>query len=181
MIGGIFVGGSSSRMGRAKGLLRAPEGLTLIARWQRLLRDAGARPVLVGRRPEYAQVDLPVVDDAAPGLGPLGGLVGLLRAAREERAIAVACDMPFVSPALLARLVAASEAPVVAPRRDGRWEPLFASFDPPRVLALAEARAARGELALQGLLDAAGATELPLGEGEDAELRDWDTPRDVTA
>jgi hypothetical protein len=47
------------------------------------------------------------------------------------------------------------------------------------VLPLAAARAARGALSLQGLLDEAGAVELPLEPGDLAQLKDWDTPSDA--
>jgi molybdopterin-guanine dinucleotide biosynthesis protein A len=125
---------------------------------------------------------LPVLPDEPPGVGPLGGLIALLRHAGTSPALAFACDMPFVSRALVERLLAApSDAPIVAPRRDARWEPLCARYEPARVLPLALARAASPHHALQALLDEAGAVALPLLPHEAAELRDWDTPADVTA
>jgi molybdenum cofactor guanylyltransferase len=176
VIVGIFVGGGSTRMGRTKALLPAPEGGTLIERAIELARSIGAEPVVVGRRDDVS-TRAPVIDDVAPGRGPLGGLVALLAHARGP-AIALACDMPFVSRALLARLAAAPPAIALAPRVDGRWEPLFARYDP-AALPIARARLEAGSLALQGLLDAIGARELALTEGEQRELRDWDTPGDL--
>jgi molybdopterin-guanine dinucleotide biosynthesis protein A len=88
--------------------------------------------------------------------------------------------MPFVSRALVGRLLAApADAPIVAPRRDARWEPLCARYEASRVLPLAVARAASPHRSLQRLLDEAGAAALPLLPHEDAELRDWDSPADV--
>ena len=109
-------------------------------------------------------------------LGPLGGLLALLRSTGGH-VIALACDMPYVSYELLRRLVEAPLAPIVAPRRDGRWEPLFARYDAAQVEPLAHA--ARGQTALWQLLDAAGAVELPLAVDEHAQLDDWDAPEDV--
>lgn len=165
--------------GRPKGLLVAPDGLPIVLRWRRLLEEAGLRVVLVGNRPEYAPLGLPTLDDAQPGSGPLGGLVALLSSGGE--AIAVACDMPHVSNALLHRLLTESPgAGVLAPRIDGVWQPLFARYDAARVLPVARKRLAEGRLALQGLLDEAGATPLSLSSAEEAELTDWDRPQDVT-
>jgi molybdopterin-guanine dinucleotide biosynthesis protein A len=93
--------------------------------------------------------------------------------------IALACDMAYVSGGLLERLLAHADAPIVAPRRDGRWEPLCAVYDAGRVLPLASARAASQRHSLQGLLDDAGAVALPLTAAEQANLHDWDTPEDV--
>jgi molybdopterin-guanine dinucleotide biosynthesis protein A len=189
-IAGVFVGGAGRRMGGvAKGLLEAPGGReTLLDRWCRLLGEAGVDVVLVGRHPAYASharaAALEVLDDDPPGVGPLGGLVALLRRAGDGtrggdgRALAFACDMPFVSEALVARLLAAPQAPAVAPRSGSKWEPLCARYDAGRILPHALRHLAAGKHSLQGVLDDAGAVELPLGPGEAQQLRDWDTPED---
>jgi FdhD protein len=180
MLGGIFVGGAGARMnGAAKGLLRGPEGETLVAHVAKALRDAGLEPVLVGDRAEYDAVDLPKIRDARVNAGPLGGLIALLDAAHGERVVAVACDMPYVSAELFKKLVVARDAAVVAPRRDGRWEPLFARYDSARVLGAARERCERGDLALQGLLDQVGAAPLELDERDAEKLADWDRPEDA--
>jgi molybdopterin-guanine dinucleotide biosynthesis protein A len=120
------------------------------------------------------------VADEPPGVGPLGGLLSLLRRADPAPAFALACDMPFVSRSLLARLLGASgRAPIVAPRRGDRWEPLCARYDPARVLPLARKLLASEDHSLQRLLDTAGAAALPLSDEERAELCDWDEPQDV--
>ncbi|HEX3346278.1 MAG TPA: molybdenum cofactor guanylyltransferase [Polyangiaceae bacterium] len=182
-VAGVFVGGAATRMGGvAKGLLRGPDGVTLVERWRGLLSALGVRVVLVGEAAAYAGTGLPVLADEPAGIGPLGGLVALLRHAGTAPALAFACDMPFVSPALVARLLAApAGAPIVAPRRDARWEPLCARYDAARVLPQAVALAASPRRSLQRLLDEAGAEALPLLAHEDAELRDWDSPADVDA
>jgi molybdenum cofactor guanylyltransferase len=137
--------------------------------------------VLVGRGAAYADLGLEMLDDDPPGIGPLGGLVALLGRAGTGCALAVACDMPFVTGKLVARLLGAPPAPVVAPRREGRWEPLFARYDAPFTLPLARAQVAAGRHALRELLDVCGAVELRLEAGEGEELEDWDRPEDVTA
>ncbi len=165
--------------GVAKGLLTAPSGGTLVARWQRLFAELGWTTVLVGRHDAYADIDVECIADNPPGIGPLGGLIALLARAGEGRAIAVACDMPFVSIELLRKLAShPSRAPVVAARRGSLWEPLFARYDAARVIAAAEERARSGEHALQGLLDALAADALSLESAEMDELRDWDRPED---
>lgn len=180
-VAGVFVGGAGVRMGGlAKGLLRGPDGSSLVERWAGMLRELGIPIVLVGEGAAYEGLGLPMLKDEPPGVGPLGGLVALLRHAGTRRALAFACDMPFVSRGLVGRLLAApSDAPVVAPRRDARWEPLCARYEASRVLPLAVARAASPHRSLQRLLDEAGAAALPLLPHEDAELRDWDSPADV--
>ncbi len=184
-LAGVFVGGPGSRMGGVpKGLLRGPDGVTLVERWHTLLEALGVEMILVGSAEPYESTGLPSVADEPSGIGPLGGLVGLLRRAGPRSALALACDMPFVSRGLVERLLGARVDPagpsIVAPRRDGVWEPLCARYDAARVLPVAAARAASPYHSLQRLLDELGAAELPLGPGDRDDLRDWDTPDDVT-
>jgi molybdopterin-guanine dinucleotide biosynthesis protein A len=181
VVAGVFVGGAGSRMGGvAKGLLRTAAGTTLLERWRAVLDGLGLTVVLVGDRAPYAGVGLEVVRDEPEGIGPLGGLVGLLRRGAGGRVLALAVDMPFVSDRLVARLLAApAEVALVAPRRAGRWEPLCARYDAAAILPLAIARARGTEHSLQRLLDDAAAVELPLAPDEADGLRDWDTPEDV--
>lgn len=177
-LAGIFVGGESRRMGTPKGLL-VRDGVPLVQRWLDLFAARGVPARLVGRRPEYAAWDALALDDDPPGVGPAGGLAALLRAAGGRDAIAVACDMPFVTDAVLARLLAADARPACAARRDDRWEPFFARYRAAEALPVLEARIARGACNLQGFLDELGARELAIEPEARGALADWDTPEDV--
>jgi molybdopterin-guanine dinucleotide biosynthesis protein A len=164
--------------GRPKGLLLAPTGETIVERWRDLARTVGLPCVLVGDAGAYAKLGIDNVADARAGAGPLAGLVALLRARAEPRVVAVACDMPYVTAPLLERLAFAEpDAAVLAPLRDGRYEPLFARYERARVLPLAEAQLDGGDRSLQKLLRAAGAQPLALSEQEWPLLTDWDEPR----
>jgi len=179
-VAGIFVGGRGKRMGgAAKGLLAGPDGRPIVERMRDLLRGMGLEVVLVGSDSRYDSLGLRAVDDEPGGIGPLGGLIGLLRHADDRVVVAIACDMPFIQAPLVEQLLAAPRASAVAPRQGTRWEPLFARYAPESVLTAARARASRGELSLQGLLDAVGTREMVLTEDEWRQLRDWDTPSDV--
>jgi molybdopterin-guanine dinucleotide biosynthesis protein A len=178
---GIFVGGASTRFGgHPKGLLRGPSGATLVERLVAHCAALAIPCVLVGRRPEYAHLLAETLDDEPAGIGPLGGVIALLRRAGAGSCVAVGCDMPFVSRELLAALATvATAAPAVAVRRDDRWEPMFARYDAPRALPVALARAAAKQRSLQGLLDVLGAAELALPIDAHRQLDDWDTLEDM--
>lgn len=173
-VGGVFVGGASSRMGRPKGWVRGPDGRPLVERALAVLREAGLEAVLVGVRPEYAGLG-PALPDPIESAGPLAGLVALLEHGGGRRVVALACDMPYVT-ADDVRALLAIDAPIVAARRDGRWEPLFAAYDA-SVLGEARARLAAGRRSVSGLIEALGAGEAPI---DPAHLVDWDTPADVS-
>lgn len=186
MLLGLFVGGLARRMGgHPKGLLPAPDtGEPLVVRLDRIGRAVGLEPVLVGDAAPYrsALPALRVIADDPPGIGPLGGLGGLLAAAGDGRTLALACDLPYVSEALVARLVAdASAAPVLAPRASALsvWEPLCARYDAKVVRPALDRLLAKGGRSFQQLLATLTVAELALGPDERTQLRDWDTPEDV--
>lgn len=191
LLGGIFIGGAARRMGGfPKGLLPDPaEGLPLVARLGGLLREVGAGCVLIGERPEYQALGLPMLADSPPGVGPLGGLAALLEAAAQgghDAVLALACDLPSVPLPLLRRLAQSAgdsdedEPDVLAPRQHhvGRWEALCARY---RLTTLAPLRQtlADGERSFQALFRRLRAKELPLCEAERLSLADWDEPGDL--
>jgi molybdopterin-guanine dinucleotide biosynthesis protein A len=185
---GIFVGGGGTRMGGvAKGLLPAPgSGEALVLRALRVIAEALplAPVVLVGDAREYGAVFARAISDDPPGIGPLGGLLALLREARRlgiSEVVALSCDLPYFSAALLARLVAeAPGAAALSPRQDERFQPFFARYSSEPALGAAEQVLAAGERSLQRVLARLSARELSLADGERAALRDWDRPEDVT-
>ncbi len=181
LVAGIFVGGRARRMGGLpKGLLVTASGETILSRWARMFESLDVPTVLVGRADAYPRTpELPRVADDPSAEGPLAGLLALFEHAKEGNVIAVACDMPNVSAALLERLVRAVDAAVVAPRRHGLWEPFFARYDVGAVAPVARRLALGRETALQVLLAACDPTELVLAANEANELDDWDTPRDM--
>jgi molybdopterin-guanine dinucleotide biosynthesis protein A len=182
---GICIGGRGRRMGGAqKALLTAPDGQhTLIARLLGLARELGLEVVLLGTADLGASgqgvLQLP---DAVPNQGPLVGLASLLAHAAERDALCLACDLPYVTAALLGRLAETpSAAEVLAPRdsETGKWQSLFARFASPRVAPALQAALHQGERSFQRLFRRLQVDELPLTAAEYALLRDWDTPEDL--
>jgi len=183
---GVFVGGKASRMGGVpKGLLLTDSGHSIVERTARCFTSACPKGqlVLVGEHAAYAHLGLPALADAPAGIGPLGGLRALLLEARRLGcpALALAGDMPLLTSELLTRLCEEQPgAAIVAPRREGRWEPLFARYDAQRVLPFVEAQLATERHGLYVLLES-HAQMLTLSADEATQLADWDTPQDVSA
>ncbi len=183
---GIFVGGASRRMGgRPKGLLPAPDtGEPIVARLARLARSLSLEVALVGEAGPYVGVvpDAPRLLDRPQGVGPLGGLGALLAFAGERPAVAVACDMPYVSTEVLEMLVAPGwRGSVVAPRRapGAPPEPFLTRYDPIRVRPALERALAAGVRSFRGLLAGLDVEDLPLRDEALRCLVDWDAPGDV--
>jgi molybdopterin-guanine dinucleotide biosynthesis protein A len=168
------------------------EGRTLLERSLAVCRQAAAsvspgvapRIYLVGESSAYTAEGVSRLSDQPPGIGPIGGLRGLLLEAKRlgTSAVALAGDQPFLTAELLVRLYGEAEgAAALAPRQGSRWEPLFARYLPVPTLAAIDAAMARDESSLQSIFERLGsaATPLELSFAEWQTLRDWDRPDDM--
>jgi molybdopterin-guanine dinucleotide biosynthesis protein A len=152
--GVIQAGGRSTRMGGQPKALMELGGRRIIDRVVDVVRRVADDVLVVTNTPDlYAWLGLPMVPDAFPDRGALGGIFSGLRAAAGDVAFTVACDMPFLMPEV-ARLVTdrAGEADVVAPKVGERWETLHACYGK-ACLPPMEARLRSGRLKVVGFYD----------------------------
>ena len=152
----ILAGGRARRFGGAdKASLAIGDARIIDRQLAALSAVADDVRIVANDRDRYAGLGLRVIPDAVPDAGPLGGLYTALIDASHDRVLVLACDLPFVTAALLERLVAESgtgqEIDAVVPRSARGLEPLCALYAR-RCAAAAGARIARGELAVAGLL-----------------------------
>lgn len=119
IIGVVFAGGRSSRMGAEKGLLPL-RGIPLIERVVARLRPQVEKVIISanGDPGRFQICGVEIVPDILPGCGPLGGLFSGLRWAHSVGApfvLTVACDTPFFPQDLGAHLAQATvDAPLGA-------------------------------------------------------------------
>ena len=127
--GVVLAGGRSSRFGRDKALLTL-DGETLLARAVRVIGGLASEVLVLG--PPERAIQAPsarVIPDERPGDGPLPALATALRQMQGERMIAVATDMPLLTPTLLAYLLDRSAGhDVTVPRVGGRTQQLHAVY-----------------------------------------------------
>jgi molybdopterin-guanine dinucleotide biosynthesis protein A len=180
----ILAGGDSRRMGQDKAGL-VLDGRTLLEHVTAAMREVFPK-VIVSVRQLRAGVDAPQVCDEVEASGPLAGLIAGLTQVDTPWVFAVACDMPFITPAVvkgLAALRATHRA--VVPVVDGHPQPL-AAFYAAAALPLMRANLAAGERSLRRLLE-----KLDVCYVNEKELRafdpalrsffDLDTPQDFQA
>lgn len=148
----ILAGGRASRMGgQDKGRLLVG-GRTIIDREIAALRGLGCPIVIIAAEPDrYAEAGVPVVPDALPGCASLGGIYTAVTLA-DGPVLVLACDMPFVTTAFLARLQRAGrDADVAIPRTPDGFHPLCASYAP-SCAPVIRSRIESGSLAAAGFL-----------------------------
>lgn len=141
-------------MGGAPKALAEVGGRTVIERVIAALAPVLDDLLIVTNTPErYAFLGLPMVPDAFPDGGSLGGIYSGLRAARGDGAFTVACDMPFLHPGVVRLVVErAAEADVVIPRTGGQLETMHAAYGK-ACLPHMEQRLLAGQLRIVGFFD----------------------------
>ena len=110
-------------------------GRPLIEHIAERVADLGqTETLLVTNRPDdYAHLGLPMFSDVLPEKGSLGGIYTAIYNSRAPYTMVVACDMPFVNPALLRYMAGLLDFPngpfdVVVPRSEGYPEGLHAIY-----------------------------------------------------
>ncbi|MCZ6784657.1 MAG: molybdenum cofactor guanylyltransferase [Proteobacteria bacterium] len=160
--GALLLGGASSRMGEDKARI-VIGGVPLAARAASLLSDLFEDVLLVGDTPPSGLPGREVADLPGPRCA-LRGLATALDAARSERVVVLATDMPFVDAALILALTAHADCDAVVPRTDDGVHPLCAIYRRDPLAKLAQERLAAGALKLDGLL---GAIDTHYLDGDD--------------
>lgn len=170
-LGAVLAGGASRRFGSPKALAEVG-GRTVIERVTSAVARAADETVLIANDAAlFAHLALPVRADEVAGAGPLAGIATALGWAAERGgagALCIACDLPFISPALLRLLVrTAAEGgwDAVLPESGGRRgvEPLCAWYSADCVDAARDALR-RGERAVVAFVDGLRTLRIPLDE-----------------
>ena len=184
----ILAGGDSRRMGRDKAELLL-DGQTLLQRVIAAMQQLFPEIVVSVRQPR-PEIDLPQVCDehAGEGMqggGPLAGLAAGLGRISTPWAFLVACDMPFIEPAMIAMLAGyRSGYQAVVPVVQGHRQTL-AAFYAADCLGAMRAHLARGSKnSLRALLEQlrvryVDESALLPADPTLRSFRDIDTPEDI--
>ena len=145
----VLAGGTSSRMGEDKALLRyhaRPQ-----VRWLAELMAGVAPPVSVSarrgqaRHPGFAGLD--VLCDQVEGIGPLAGLLAAFDRDPDSAWLVAAVDMPWLTRGTLEKLVRSRDPAMHATAYRNPWtgkpEPMCAIYEPRILGALTQARDTR--------------------------------------
>ncbi|RMG86316.1 MAG: molybdenum cofactor guanylyltransferase [Chloroflexi bacterium] len=149
----ILAGGRSRRMGRDK--------TALLLRGKPLLQhvvDSAASlqlpiQIITNTPDNHAYLGLPMHTDVFPGSGSIGGLYTALHYTTSDYVLCLACDSPYLQPALLRYLIALRhDYDAVVPYVRARRHPLVAVYSK-RCLPVIHERIERGELRITTMLN----------------------------
>lgn len=177
----LLAGGRSTRMGRDKAALII-EGEPLWQRQLAKLRALSPHELFISGRADgpYAGAGVEIIEDAVPGLGPLGGIAAALRRAESPLVLILAIDLPAMTAKFLASLLPDSR-PVV-PQNARYFEPLAAVY-PRAALSIAEDHLRADDRSLQWFVDRLVAEELAqvriLTKSEALLFHNANEPRDL--
>ena len=185
----ILAGGDSQRMGSDKASLLLG-GQTLLQHVIATMQQVFPQVIVSVRQPR-PEIDLPQVCDEQSsvgmpvGVGPLAGLAASLGHVTTAWAFVVACDMPFVEPAMVKLLAKYRfEYQAVVPVVQGHQQPL-AAFYASSCLGTIRSHLAGGEKnSLRAVLEQlqvryVDETELLKADPALRSFFDLDTPQDV--
>jgi molybdopterin-guanine dinucleotide biosynthesis protein A len=152
----ILAGGRARRFGGADKASLVVGGARIIERQLAALAAVTDDVRIVSNDPaRYAALGVRVIPDQIADAGPLGGLHAALVDAGHHGVIVLACDLPFVTPALLEALAiefgTGEEIDAVVPRSARGLEPLCALYAA-RCAEAVRRRIEAGDLGVRGLL-----------------------------
>lgn len=178
-VGAILAGGQGLRIGGEKATV-ALHGKPLIAYPVEAVRQVLSRVAILVK----AGTEVPPISGVALWIEPetprhpVVGITQSLALAGGRPVLVCACDMPFVSPELIRRLVKADpgRSPAVVASARGAMQPLLGCYQP-RALELLSGAARAATAPIEEIVDAIEPTLLEVDEPE--ELFDVDTPDDL--
>lgn len=163
--GAILAGGRSLRFGQDKAFA-ALGGRPLIAHVCGALERVCSEVFVVADGAErFEGLGVAVVSDLVKGAGSLGGLLTALVHGRYEMCVVVGCDMPFLCPEVLLRMIRlAGGHDAVVPVFGGELQPLHAVYSKRRIPRI-EKRLLGGDLRMAGVFSKGSTLRL--------EEKDW--------
>jgi molybdopterin-guanine dinucleotide biosynthesis protein A len=182
----ILAGGLSHRMGRDKVWLEL-DGQPLLVRQLETARAAGAAEILISGRAgvDYGGLNGRILLDEFPHAGPLAGLERALAEASFPLLLALAVDMPHVTPVFLREMLGGCDSNRgVVPQVEKRLEPLAAFY--PRAChsrarsLLQEQRGASPRQLARECIDNGTVTIYPVSPTDAWRLCSWNRPSDAT-
>ncbi|MDN6289951.1 MAG: molybdenum cofactor guanylyltransferase [Tetragenococcus koreensis] len=174
----ILAGGKSSRMGMDKGFCKIGQE-EFIPRIAKCLTPFSQEVVLVSGLEAYDVFGLKRIEDIYPGKGPIAGIQAALEYTSTENNIIMSCDIPFISPTLIQRLVdETQEQDVIHLATRHETMPLAALYKK-SCRTYFKSRLEKDELKLRDALKGLQVKNIQVAEEEERFLSNINTPQEL--
>jgi molybdopterin-guanine dinucleotide biosynthesis protein A len=153
MTGVILAGGQNSRYPEKKAFIKI-SGETILSINLKILRRIFDTIVISANDPkDYFFTGLPLIGDVYNVRGPMTGILSCLLNTESDWIFTVACDMPFVSEALIRYLISKPDNfDAIVPIFGSTVQPLFAIYHK-RLIPILDKCIKNGTLSLKGMLN----------------------------
>jgi len=124
----ILAGGKSSRMGQNKALMKI-NGITIIELILNEISKISTDILISSNTTEYNFLNFKIVNDEIKNIVPISGIYSGLKNIKNEKAIIVSCDIPFINNNLIEYLIENSQNfDVTIPEFNNFLEPLIGIY-----------------------------------------------------
>lgn len=125
----LLAGGKSSRMGEDKAFMRY-HNRYLYEYSLSILNLFSEEIILSSANPRFKNLEYPCISDEISNLGPLGGIYSCLKLIKNESAIVLPCDLPFITGKIIEFLIENSGGYdiTIALNHEKRPEPLIGIY-----------------------------------------------------
>ncbi|MBI1911805.1 MAG: molybdenum cofactor guanylyltransferase [Deltaproteobacteria bacterium] len=129
MTGAVLAGGKSRRMGFNKALIKIDDR-TIIEKNVGLLKKEFDEVFIVANEVLlYEHLSTLIYSDLIKGAGSLGGVFTALFHAKSDYAFVVACDMPFLSPEAIKKMIKSADgSDCIVPFIGGKLHPMHTLY-----------------------------------------------------
>ena len=164
---GILAGGASRRMGGRNKALLPFRGKPLLRHQLDLLAPLFSEILISANTADpYSPFGRRVVPDLFAEPCSLSGIHALLKASTAPRVFVVACDLPFLNPALIRKLLSIpGDFDVIVPESNEGLEPLHAIYSRTCIPAIEKSAAERG-WKVSGFYDGLWVDTVPVDDAE---------------
>lgn len=155
--GVILAGGKSSRMGFDKQKLKIKDKSIIEIKIGQMNKIFDEIVVVTNRKELYTNLDVIVISDIYPGLGPISGIHAVMKLVNSDYFYLTACDMPSISEKFIDYLYSkiGSHSLGAITRYKNRLEPLSAIYSK-KLLERTEEQIKKESYKISSLVDLGG-------------------------
>jgi len=127
--GVVLAGGKSQRMKTDKALIKFNDK-TLLENQLDLLKPIFSSVFISANTDNYSFTNVSIIKDEQIDLGPIGGILSILKSVETDYVFVISVDIPMITPELIKNIISEKENhDIVLPVFNGKYEPTCAVYN----------------------------------------------------